>query len=123
MRRRRRAIRYRVPSLTAEKVVERTSTTDREKLEITCEIGARRARLRIFIWEDRWIWVDARRPSKVAGWSWQFTREGRVVGGLDGRRLVQVLEASVDAASSSDEDAARALDEVWQSIFAIGPCQ
>jgi hypothetical protein len=112
---RRRAIRHKVRSIAVEKVLERTSDEEFEKLEIVTDVGA--VRLRLFIWDDRWVVVDARVATKSSGWAWEFTAQGRLVGN-EARTLVGALEASVDAAAAHSSDD---MERVWKSLLATGP--
>ena len=119
--RRRKAIRHKA-RFTVEKVVERTDGDEREKLEITCALYfARDTSVRLFAWQDRWLWVDARSFQKSEGWIWQFTARGRAIGGLDGRSLVAALEASIAASSQVNEENAALLQSIWQRVLAVGP--
>lgn len=112
---RRRAIRYKVRDLRIEKGNDRLSADEPDKLEVTGKVGP--AKLRVFVWEDRWVFVDARTPTKREGWSWESTHEGRLIGG-DAEVLVSALEASIDAARSQSSDD---LSRLWKSLLASGP--
>lgn len=112
---RRKAIRHKCHSIAVEKVLERTSTNEHEKLEISSEVGG--ARLRLFVWDDRWVFVDARAPTQNGGWAWEFTQQGRLIGD-EGRALVQALEASIDAAATECREA---MERVWKPLLATGP--
>lgn len=115
LRKRRKPIRHKVRSIVVEKLLERTSADEHEKLEISAEVGA--ARLRLFVCDDRWVFVDARRPTKNSGWAWEFTRQGRLVAGEVGP-LIQALEASIEATASESREA---MERVWKSLLATGP--
>lgn len=122
LKKRRRAIKYTLRELTAEKIVERGEGQDREKLEIGCEFrSSQHTALRLFLWGDRWIWVDARSLKKGDGWTWHFTHEGRAVGGLTGRQIVEALEASIAASSPVHNNHTELLEQVWRPILALGP--
>lgn len=122
LKKRRRAIKYTLRKFTAEKLVERGEGQDREKLEIGCEFhSSQHTALRLFLWGDRWIWVDARSLKKGDGWTWHFTHEGRAVGGLTGRQIVEALEASISASSPAHGNHAELLEQVWHPILALGP--
>ena len=112
---RRKAIRYRLRRVSAEKVLERTDSQEREKVEITCEGHGQK--LRLFLWDDRWVFIDARMPSK-RGWAWEFTYQGRLIGAADARSLVGALEQSIDASTLGDT---AALERVWRPLLAAGP--
>ena len=120
---RRRAIRYHVRDFAVEKVLERTDGEEVEKLEVDCTLLTPcSTTARLFVWEDRWVWVDARSVNEgKRGWAWQFTTQGRATGGLDGRKLVEVFEASIAAASRVHDDNAQILRDMWKPLLAAGP--
>lgn len=113
---RRKAIRNKVRKLSVEKVLERTDGDEWEKLEVTCDDGLGQ-RLRLFLWEDRWIFIDARASAKK-GWAWEFTEQGRLVGGLDARALVEALEASLEA---SFQRSSASMKQIWTPLLTTGP--
>lgn len=113
----RKAIRHKVRQLAVEKVLEHTDGDHHEKLEICCEVGARE-KIRLFLWDDRWVFVDARTPTKDSGWKWEFTHQGRLGGGSVGRALVQAFEQSIEAAADQSADG---LGRVWMPLLASGP--
>jgi hypothetical protein len=112
---RRKAIRHKVRDLRIERAVDRLSADEPDKLEVSAKVGS--AKLRMFVWEDRWVFVDARTPTKVEGWLWESTQEGRLIGG-DVQVLVSALEASVDATRGQSSDD---LSCLWDSLLAKGP--
>lgn len=114
---RRKAIRHKVRQLAVEKVLERADGDQQEKLEICCDVGVRE-KVRLFLWDDRWVFVDARAPTKDSGWAWEFTNQGRLGGGSDARALVQAFEQSIDAAADQSADG---LARVWTPLLASGP--
>lgn len=123
LRRRRKAIRRHVRDFAVEKVLEREDGEELEKLEVECGLpGRERTTVRLFVWEDRWVWVDARSMvDRKQGWAWEFSAEGRAAGGADGRRLVEALEASIAAASPVEDDNAAILRGLWKPLLAAGP--
>jgi len=112
---RRRAIRHKVSSIAVEKVLERTSTDEHDKLEIFATVGA--ARLRLFVWDDRRVFIDARTPTKTSGWAWEFSYQGRMAVS-EPRFLIEAFEQSIDAVAAQSGDA---LDGVWKPLLATGP--
>jgi hypothetical protein len=112
---RRKAIRHKARSITVEKVRERANAEEREKLEISAEVGA--ARLRLFVWDDRWVFIDARAPTKRSGWAWEFSYEGRMVGD-EARALIGAFEQSIEATTTQP---AETLAGVWKPLLASGP--
>lgn len=116
LRKRQKAIKYKVRDITCEKVIERDEV-DREKMEITIR-PLRRAAIRLFIWDDRWAWVDCRLGTKK-GWAWQWTTDGRLLGSIDGRMVVSLLEQTIDAAATADNGTSVFAD-VWSTKLARG---
>jgi hypothetical protein len=78
--------------------------------------GALRVRFRI--WQDRWCWFDARRSSKQ-GWVFEWTSNGRLVGGLSAPELVTTIEKAYDLAHA--DDAAQRLEALWLPVLMRGP--
>lgn len=119
LRKRRKALRHQVRDLSIERIVERSEGGDRGKLEIAC-VASGRARLRLFAWEDRWVWFDARCGSKD-GWVWQFTRDGRLLAAEPGRGLVEAMERSIAAAFELTPEGLSRLEDIWTPLLARGP--
>jgi hypothetical protein len=119
LRKRGKPIRYRKSDISIERVIERTDGEEREKLEIECPFYGTTTRLRVHLWEDRWVWLDARRSSK-AGWVWHFTMQGRLAGGRSARDVVALFEESL-ATGHWDEKAPTCLEKVWKPALATGP--
>lgn len=113
---RRKAIQHQVRTIAVQKVIEGTTDDEQEKIEI--ELGVAGQSFRMFLWDDRWVYVDARRPRKNAGWEWEFTRQGRLVGGVNVRMLVEALKRSIDATNTQ---CGPALDQIWTPLLATGP--
>lgn len=79
-----------------------------------------RSLLQIHIWEDRWIWIDAREISK-SGWLWEWTNEGRPSPSLFGKPLISKFEQSFDEMSHAGTDIKLRLDRIWAGKLADGP--
>jgi hypothetical protein len=114
---RRKPLRYKVRGLE----VQRSADGESEKLAIECMLqGIQRTVVRLLVWPDRWIWIDARQSSK-AGWIWQFTTEGRLRGGLPAATLSQALEDSLAAAHAGSQASSEELRKLWEPLLARGP--
>ena len=119
---RRRAISRKLAQLKFEKLIEREGGSEQAKIEIDCIVTrSPTTSVRLFVWQDRWCWVDARSRIKLQPWTWQFTYQGLLVGGIAARELVVALEESLFAASPVQSDHAGHLLEIWQPILARGP--
>ncbi len=122
LKKRHKALKHKTSAIACDKVIERLGDTSREKLEVSLRSIAAEGKLhlRAFVWEDRWVWIDCRSPSK-RGWRWEWTHEGRLLPIHDGRKLVDALEGALDLAYSVDADAASELSATWRTLLAQGP--
>jgi len=82
-----------VSSFIIQKVIEKEGDSEFEKLEIELVISVNRATIRLFFWEDRFVWIDSRLLSKK-GWQAEWTTEGRV-GELDIDNFQEAFERSL----------------------------
>lgn len=119
LRKRGKPIRYRKSDISIERVIERTDGEEREKLEIECPFHGMTTQLKVHLWYDRWIRIYAGRSSK-AGWVWQYTTEGRLLGDRSARDFVRLFENSL-AAGNWDEQAPARLETLWKPVLATGP--
>jgi hypothetical protein len=121
-RRRHRAISSKSIELLGERLFENHQGTQLEKIEFTF----RRRRMgkapvvRLFIWSDRWVWIDAREASKL-GWRWQWTDEGRTLTATVGQTMVQAFEESLAAIWGEPRDIEQRLHAIWKPLLATGP--
>jgi hypothetical protein len=47
-------------------------------------------RIHVKVWQDRWVWIDAR-ESSPKGWKWFRTFDGRLAGGMAGSDLLNAV--------------------------------
>jgi hypothetical protein len=94
------------------------SDTRRLNVDIGYRVEALPVQLRLAIWDDRWIWLDARRGGK-AGWTWHTTLEGRFVSREGAKGLVRQIEATVDA--SFELEPSRLIAKIWKAALTLGP--
>jgi hypothetical protein len=73
--------------------------------------------IRMKVWSDRWVWVDARESSKT-GWQWKFSAEGRFPGNARWEDLVYSLEETGAVLSDSEKEN---IEKIWSRILAKGP--
>ena len=83
--------------------------------------AGQRVQLRVQVWGDRWVWVDASRYSK-SGWVWEFTSEGRFVSPNGARSLVEHAEAMIIASHKKPAaEVPQAMHDIWSKSLAVGP--
>ena len=119
LRRRRRALRNKTRSINLDRVIESEGGCRTEKLELTVEpLVPRRAYVRVFLWADRFIWVDARQPSKN-GWRFSWSKEGQLVGRKRGQ-LQKTIEQTIDELAGDPTRVDATLEELWAPIISTG---
>ena len=119
LRRRRRALRNKSRSINLDRVIESTNGQRIEKLELTIELSVPSlTTIRVFVWADRFIWVDARRGSKD-GWTFSWTKEGQLVGRRKGQLRV-AIEKTLEAAGLIQSEDTSTLDEIWTPVVSTG---
>ena len=121
-RKRSRALKHHGGETLFERTMERFERGNREKLEITYRRRptARSVTVRLFVWSDRWAWIDAREPAKH-GWKWEWTAQGRVSGPEFGRKIVAAFEATIGVSGQASVSVGDQLDRLWKPILATGP--
>jgi len=120
--RRRKALKHRLREISVERVADRVEDVERRKLEITLtKLGPYSPVIQIFAWDDRWIWVEVSQVSKLAEFRWAYSNQGRLVGGLGGRQLVEAAEATIAAGYQLTRDQIGRFDDIWKPILAAGP--
>lgn len=120
LRRRHKALKDRVRELRVERIVDHSEDSQVEKLEIEC-VASGRTKMRLFVWEDRWVWADFRRISKRDGWLWAFTVEGRIFGVDPARQLLEALENSIGEAFEMTTGELDRFERIWAPLLAQGP--
>lgn len=121
IKRRSKAIKYRGGLLSCERILERDGDESMEKLEFS--YGPKKSvsapSIRMYVWSDRWVWVDAREASRN-GWKWEWTGEGRAPGQDFGRVLTKALERSIDEAITCLGNAPDELEKIWGPLLSDG---
>lgn len=118
---RRKSLKYSVRYYRCERVRERLDGEDFEKLEFEFKWSRRTASVfRASFWDDRWAWLDVRRPSKI-GWQFKWQIEGRV-GNAGPRAVSHAILQTVRYPFGDDPTAARTfLDDGWRGVVLRGP--
>ena len=120
LRKRSRAIKHKGVQVAIERVIEEADGEKRERLEIDCRLG-KRQQARLFVWDDRALWVHAAEAIPKSGWKFQFTDSGRYVGTADARMLVSALEATWAAMYEMAPADIGRLASIWTPLLAKGP--
>jgi hypothetical protein len=108
--------------IEGNKVYREVDGGNRETLELNLGAGRGRPRMRIVIWHERWIWVDARVAAKQ-GWVWKWSYNGRLVGGKSGPNLVAAFEDTLAQLPHIDDSNTQELTAIWKPLLARGPVE
>lgn len=121
-RKRRNALSYFIHDVGLDKVYEAKDGTKLEVLEVHLRFGSSRksTRMEVRIWHDRVIWMDARTAAKL-GWAWSWNYDGRLIGNVSGRQLVEALERSAKSLSHMEVGPTSELTDIWSKFIARGP--
>lgn len=115
--RRSKAIKHKTKNLTFDRVTERKEdNSEFEKIEIEATNLGGNSQFRIFIWEDRWIWIDARCLGKN-GWVWEWTRDGRLIAEDKQRVIVTAFEQSLMVLYEENSQIVFELDAIWKPLL------
>lgn len=122
-RKRRKALSHRTTRADYAKVYDVKGTERHERLEIYLdELRLRGALLRLHAWQNRWIWLDARRGTKT-GWAWSWSLEGRLLGECSGQNVIEALEETHDLLYQMDSSRTPELSEPWKKLLGRGPLE
>jgi len=121
----RKSLAYDSHDLRFNKVYDIVEDKKVEKVEIFIQSSSSRncIKMRLYVWGDRWIWIDARKGRKK-GWEWEYSKDGRLSGHSSPRQLIEAFKKFYSASCHFDtqsfiQDAA----SVWETILAIGPIE
>ena len=116
LKKRSKALKHKSWEFKCERVLEQGQRDKQEKLEfdIRCFGENRDTFIRLFVWDDRWAWIDARESAKKEQlFEWDY--EGRLLGDVGPQRVVTALEETLERRQPED------LDSVWRELLANGP--
>lgn len=119
VRKRSKSIKHKVRKYSIIKVVEKNGGDELEKLEIKFILPVNNATIRIYLWEDRWIWIDIRESSKQ-GWKFEWSKEGRI-GDNNVIDIRQAIESTISLSSSLHAGLSKDFEACWSQIALGGP--
>jgi hypothetical protein len=92
----------------------------RGQFTLHMRVDGRSVLLRLHVWPDHWIWVDARHSVR-GGWRWEFTTEGRFLPAPGPRALCVRIEQMLRAAHLTAARVPDAMRHIWEHTLASGP--
>lgn len=102
-------------SYNVQKVIEISGENSSEKLEMEFLL-IRKISVKIYLWEDRWAWIDVRSSTKNK-WLFELQSEGRI-GSTDPTDIEKALESTLEYALTYDKNK---LEKIWSHIILKGP--
>ncbi len=81
-----------------------------------------RGLLRLHAWPDRWVWLDARCPTKK-GWAWSWTYEGRLLGEHSASAIIKTIEDTLGPLHRMDSSKTDEFSTLWKPLLARGPVE
>ena len=122
--RRAKAIRYSGARLEWQDVVDSDGGNESGVSRLDVEIAQRTAtgllRVRLKVWDDRWVRVDAGFLQKHR-WVWECAFEGRFLAKEGARDLVRKIEETRSIGGSEDPTVSLEIGRLWKSNLAKGP--
>ena len=109
------AIKNKTSTYNLQKVIEKEDGNAWEKLEIDFILRSRLS-VRMFVWDDRWAWIDVRKSAKY-GWEFEWQHEGRI-GSATSKQIVNKLENTFTWGNSHRVNE---LQKCWFEIMHEGP--
>ena len=119
----RKSLKHSSQELKINKIIEVREVDEFEKIELVIRASLSRngIRVRLHVWDDRWIWIDARKSVKN-GWEWEHNIEGRLSGHVTERDLMKTLKTFYKETFLYVSETAQAMfDNHWKAIVAQGP--
>ena len=119
----RKGLNYDSHELKFNKVMDLVGDRKSEKVEISIHSSASRnsIRTRLYIWDDRWLWLDARK-SEQKGWAWEYSVEGRLSGSATEKELMEALKSFYkNSLSYNEENIGSQANAFWNELIAMGP--
>jgi len=119
----RKSIKYDSRDLKFNKVMDIVDERKAEKIEISIGSSLSRdgIRIRFYAWDDRWLWIDARKSQKT-DWEWEYSIEGRMSGAASERQLMEALKSfNKDTYIFHSENVIQEANLHWNKLIATGP--
>ena len=122
IKKRNKTLKYRASSIKCDRVLVREEGVETEKIELILELSHSNGYLpfSIYAWEDRWIWVDIR-LMEHRRWVWSWAFEGRLLGNLGGKTVINAIERTIEASFEMSSVNTTKFDEIWSVMLARGP--
>ncbi len=116
---RRKAIKHHVRSFRIDRVLYESDSSLMERCDIELELyGSTSCVLRSSVWENRYAWVEFRKPAKI-GWEFYWEREGRVPGDAF-IKFERATEQMLDLQDSDEIIVVAKSEEIWGAILLDG---
>jgi hypothetical protein len=108
-------------TVEVDKVYREVESHQHETLEFNLWNRTGDPTLKIIVWHDRWVWLDARAGSKRDGWLWEWNFNGRLLGDKSGKDFVEAAEKTIWGLHSAKKGLTDHLNTAWSPLLARGP--
>lgn len=120
LRRRQKPFKHKGISLVVDRVIEERFDRLVERLDLVLRFRKRQT-ITLTIRQDRTIRLHACEAITKAGWLFQYTTDGRLLGIYDGGDLVAGIEKTVSAMFGMSGETVSLLGTIWDKLLARGP--
>ncbi len=120
LKKRSKAIRHRDFDIACERLREKNGDDLLEMIEIelTRRVDGGVQKFKLSVWAERWLWIHAGQGGKER---WGWSREGRLLGADQARRVISAVEETISASVGMDASQTELFDSIWQPLLARGP--
>jgi hypothetical protein len=120
LRRRQKAFAHKGVKLIADRVIEEKPDGRIERIDLVLRLRKRQI-ITLTIKQDRTVRLHACEAIAKAGWRFQYTSNGRLLGTQSGRDLVEAMEATASSMFGMTDQTAGSLSLIWDQLLARGP--
>lgn len=120
LRRRQKSFKHKGISLIADRVIEEKPEGRVERIDLIMRFRKRQT-ITITIRQDRTVRIHACEKITKAGWLFQYSADGRLLGIYDGRDLIAGIEETAAAMFGMSGETVDLLGAIWDKLLARGP--
>ncbi len=120
LRSRQKAFAHKGVKFIADRVIEEKSDRRVERIDLVLRLRKRQT-ITLTVRQDRTVRLHACEAITKAGWRFQYTADGRLLGTLGGRDLVSAMEVTASRMFGMTDQTVGSLSLIWDQLLARGP--
>lgn len=120
LRRRRKALAHKNVILTVDRIIEEKANDRVERIDLVIRLRKRQT-ITMTLRQDRTVRLHACEAITKAGWRFQYTAEGRLLGTNGGSDLVAAIEETGSRMFGMTNETVGSLGLIWDRLIARGP--